>query len=279
MRTRSGVKRWGKTLEHLLLGVDPDVSERVPDVERISVLERYRQGDLAIHLHMRVRTRASQANAENLCALVVRSSPNVMDVSGIDMSDILDVAEPKQRPVWADRLHRLSHEKGWLQEVMLVRTVEAIELPQGMTPDHVDRLTQRILESTVVWLDALNNCPVFRARSLQGVFGSLRVPFAFLVEDWECRATLPSSRCASTQDDELPDQFVQQRPQVMGELANEDSPFPARRISRYAKDVLARLTIELTDETAIYLLEKGGDFLIEEGQVLISAFETQEATV
>jgi hypothetical protein len=60
----------------------------------------------------------------------------------------------------------------------------------------------------------------------------------------------------------------------VAELADDEPETGIGRIAIDAKDILAGIALEVTDDSAIFLFKKGLPFSVEAGQVLVRAFES-----
>jgi hypothetical protein len=127
-----GVKRWGKTLEHLLLGKDPDLAECLDTEPRISVLQGYREGGLVLHLHVRVRPRRTKADSHDFCAVMGRSPCDIPDIGRKDLANVSEVAKGENHPALSDRLGELGGDERRLKEPVFVRVVEFFKLGEGV---------------------------------------------------------------------------------------------------------------------------------------------------
>jgi hypothetical protein len=124
--------------------------------------------------------------------------------------------------------------------------------------------------SKVVGLDVFDDCPIIRAYSAQRRTRVRCIPLPAYV-DRELRSP---SWGSPTEQDELPDEIVKRGPQVVAELSDEEPETGIGEIAGEAKDVLAGVAVELTDDAAIFLVKEGAPFAVERGQVLVRAFKS-----
>jgi hypothetical protein len=75
----------------------------------------------------------------------------------------------------------------------------------------------------------------------------------------------------------LPNEIVKRGPQVVAELPDDEPETGIGGVAPEAKDVLAHIALEVTDDAAVYFVEpseEGQPFSIERGQVLIRSFNS-----
>jgi hypothetical protein len=126
------------------------------------------------------------------------------------------------------------------------------------------------IASQVVGLDIIDNCPIVRAYAAKRKTRIRAIPLPAWI-DGELRTTRwrPTS-----EQHELPNEVVKRGPQVVAELPDEDSETGIGEIPLQAKDILASVAIELSDDAAVFVVKEDAPFMIERGQVLVRAFKS-----
>ncbi len=226
-----------------------------------SIAQRYIDGCATIHLHLRVRPRRDDPCAEELCA-VLRGGLGARD-DVLDLRYITDGSWPPLKGL-ERAIFGLDHWHGApdVEHLMLVRVVQPTELPE--------RVTFRQIGSQLVGLKALHECPIFRAYSAQHPARPLRFVRLPAYADGELRF---SGGVGIVDEDELPEEIVERGPQVVTKLGHDQSDTGIGWWSTETEDVLAGIVVEVTDDAAILLREKGATFEIECGQVLVRTSE------
>ena len=79
-------------------------------------------------------------------------------------------------------------------------------------------------------------------------------------------------------EDELPEQVVQRAPEEVRKLAKDDTPPQGWWPAAHAKDILARVRLEVSDEAAVFTTKKPRDF-VEGVQVLVCSTNLEPAAM
>jgi hypothetical protein len=239
------------------------------DSERIfRIAQRYIDGLATIHLHLRIRPCRNDPGTEELCAVVggVGARDDV-----IDLSYVTDYPGPPSRfpplEIVRQEVFKLNHRQDAsdVEHAMLVRVVQPVQESEGVTI--------RYLDSKLVGLHALNECPIIRAYAAKhaGRVGAIPIP-AFA----DGELCLPG-RLTAAKEHQLPEEILQRGPQVVAKLGNDESDMGIGWWSAQTEDILARIAIEVTDDAAIFIVEKGAPFAVEAGQVLVRPCQPQVA--
>jgi hypothetical protein len=139
-------------------------------------------------------------------------------------------------------------------------------------PRKLGEVRVRRARSVLKGLAPLDECPIVRAYAAKHPYAGL-IPLPSFI-DGELRIT---SGAASPEEHELPNEVVKRGPQVVAELADDDADPGVGRIAVDPKDIFARVALELTNDSAVFLVkprEESEPFLIERGQVLVRSFQS-----
>jgi len=224
------------------------------------IAQRYIDGLATIHLHLRVRPRRDDPGTEEFCAVIggVGARDDVLD-----LSYITDDPGPPRKflplEIVRREVFKLNHRQGAsdVEHTMLVRVVQPVQ--EG------ERVTIRYLDSKLVGLHTLNECPIVRAYAAKHAARVGTIPIPAFADGELC---LPG-RLTAAKEHQLPEEILQRGPQVVAELGNDESDVGIGWWSTQTEDILAHLAIEVTDDAAIFIVEKGAAFAVEAGQVLV----------
>lgn len=260
------VESWSETLDDRQ-DESVDVVE-MSGVESLrSVAEGYVQGRVVAHLHLRVRATWLEPNPCEFCAVIASDRGNVMHVK--DLSYISDgdwipgelARELAFRPIGDIDRNNLGIDASNVDESVLVHIIE---------PRKEGEIRVRRAFSTLKGLDRLDHCPIVRAYASKHGGRSFQIPLpAFIDRELRLPCGAPSS-----QQHELPKEIVKRGPQVVCELSDDDPDTGIGELASKAKDVLAGIALELTDDAAVFLVKDRPPFAVERGQVLLRAFKT-----
>jgi hypothetical protein len=265
------VELWSETLDesgnvaaHL-----PQVSDSKGREGLLRIAQKYLDGLVTIHLHLRIRAGGLDQNAHEFCAVIASHRGDVgdaedfsyaLDGSGIpgELSRVFAFA-----PVGDADGTRVGESPGDVDEAVLVHIVQ---------PRKKGKVRLRRAVSVLKGLDVLDKCPIIHAYTAKHPKARL-IPLPAFV-DGELRL---AGGAASPEEYELPDEIVKRGPQVVSELPDDEPETGIGRLAVEAKDVLACVAVELTQEAGIFLVKPGLEgvpFSVERGQVLIRAFQS-----
>ena len=148
-----------------------------------------------------------------------------------------------------------------MQKSVLVHVVE---------PRKEGQVRLRRAFSVLKGLDRLDCCPIIRAYAADRSPPPALIPLPAYV-DGELGAT---GGTAASELNELPDEIVKRGPQVVAALADDDPETGIGQLPFEAKDVLAGIALEVSNDSAVFLAKEGVPFTIERGQVLVRAFDS-----
>jgi hypothetical protein len=155
--------------------------------------------------------------------------------------------------------------------------VDKAVLVYVVEPRELGKVRLRRAFSFVKGLDRLDQCPIIRAYAAKSFpsFASFAssYPLIPLPAYLDGELVRPDGT-PPTGEYELPNEIVQRGPQVVSELPDDQPDTGIGELPSEAKDVLAGIALELTDEEAVFLVKEDVPFTVERGQVLIRTFET-----
>lgn len=242
---------------------------QIPEDEGMfRIAQGYLNGCVTVHLHLRVRPIGLKADTHEFCAVFASDRGDIVHVN--DLAYVFDgdrVPREEARILAFGTVgdadgRRDRHGAADVDESVLVHVVQ---------PSQQGGVRLRRAFSVLKGLDRLDRCPIIRAHAAKRApLQPFSIPLpAFL--DGELRL---ASGAAPSEQHELPRDIIQRGPQVVRELPDDDPDTGMGQLSFEAKDVLAGIALEVTDDEAIFLVNDGVSFTVERGQVLVRAFES-----
>ena len=306
---RVSADRWSEPLDDLMNG-GPDLDEIEDGHRSFPIAERYLQQKAWLHLHLRARPAGRSEHSldrkiepHDLCGIIIAAlkghtnnvGPRGSEVHGLrepeesadktrDLQPLTDVeiveAHSERAPsgkTEEERPSRMSTAKrnvrsareGRVDVPMLVHIIEVGE--------HGERVPVPDVLSEVVRLTPLDECEVFvlyagskpstLRRSLPRSF-----ELGTVVID---RELVIAGRAVSPRDRELPERVVQGRAKGVGKLSDRQTKGQRRWSARYAVDVIAGVSIEVSDYAVSLAVQKDGPLAIEECQALVCTTQSE----
>lgn len=258
------VESWSESLDYV--AYESVGSLEVEDKKGfMGIAQRYIDGGVSLHLHLRVRPGGLDSDPCEFCAVIASDHRGVSDPQ--DLAYVVDGERVpgEQTRIWAflavGDLDRRGAREGapGVDEPMLVHVVK---------PRKQGQIRLRRVFSVLKGLDRLDECPIIRAYAAKHPYARL-IPLPAFV-DGELR--LPAGGAASKEHD-LPNEIVKRGAQVVSELPDDEPDTGIGRLAAETEDVLAGIALELTDDAAIFLVKEGVPFSVERGQVLVRSLK------
>ena len=242
----------------------PDIENVVEHEGSLCASERYRDGNIAIHVHLRIRSNVNEGSAAEYCATFCKSDVMKQNLFNITALGFVQVGEAKRRPLCRESIgpdigSEPSGTGCYMQKSVLISVVDPIQPGERMVESFV---------TSDVWLMPLDQCDIAFEQSPKSL-PRTSVPSIVVVGDDK------GSVCGyfvSSLDDQGSDHIVQDRSTLMRPLSDKKPPFKGRLASQ-AKDILSSLFIEVTPNAASYGIDESADFIVELGEVLICPLE------
>lgn len=242
-----------------------DFTDFAPDIEQVikaegsfRASERYRDGNIAVHVHLRIRPSVSEDNATEYCAIFSKQGtlfePNVTKHSVTRF-----IQDGETWPFVRQTARKLDKTGCRMQKPVLISIIDPTQSGEGMVESFV---------TSDVWLTPLNQCLIALKQSSEGL-SRTPVPFVVVVGDDKGGFY---SYLVSPLDDQGGNHVVQNYSKFVCPLSNEDTPFGGW-FTRQAKNVLAALFIELTPDAVVYGLKEPVNFTVELAEILICPLE------
>ena len=244
----------------------PEIGE---DQGVLRIAQRYLDGLVTLHLHLRVRPRDLNGDPHEFCAVIASRRGDVGRAADLAYVPNGDGIPGEVANVWAfgaeanGDLEALGEDTSNVDMPMFVHIVK---------PRKEGEIRVRRAVSELKGLVSLDDCPIIRAYTAKHP-EARQIPLPAFV-DGELR--LPTGATAP-EEHQLPNEIVERGPQVVSKLPDDESDPGIGRLPIETKDILAGIAIELTHDAAVFLVDprlKGGSFLIERGQVLVRSFES-----
>jgi hypothetical protein len=264
------VESWSESRHNVTddLPEDFQVSE---DEGMFRIAERYLHGRVTLHLHLRIRPRGLDGDSREFCAVVASDHGDVLHLTEVSYlfgeDDVpreltrVSAFAPAPNVVAGDR-HCLRNGATDVQDAMLVHIVE---------PRKEGKVRIRRAFSRTIGLQELDGCPIIRAYSAKrSTPNAILIPLPSFL-DGELRL---ASGTTASESDELPDEIVKRGPQVVSELPDDQPDTGVGEFPAEAKDVLAGVALEMTDDGVVFLVKEGVPFVVERGQVLVRSFKS-----
>lgn len=225
--------------------------------------ERYRVGELALHLHFGVR----RVNAEtgDLCAVFERRVRDRHVYSGY-LSELSNRVKNQVAALVSlmGRKHRPSQDApDDVQNTVSVYAGKFVEMPEPMISRRSPDLER---------LQPLDTCPVFSGEVSNLIFRSFSSEGIAGIADWKRR--LAVGRRLAGEDCKLPREMIEGGSQVLQTISDEKTEGKRRGLSDVnPEDMLAAVRLSLVGDEIRFSLEKRADLSIERFQVLLCPVE------
>jgi len=196
--------------------------------------ERYKRDEFRVHCHV-------NGGLHEFCAIFQHADVRASNLNASGRR-IPPLSSPRSNS-------RLAADD--LKQPMLVRIVYLMKQIEDIvaTPTNVHRA-----EFALVWLQPLDNCLMVRSKAANIASASIFEAWPLASgptdeEDWELGV---ACRCLGIQQCKLPNQAIQSRSQVMGNLPNGDAPIQVGGdIYAYAVHIFSGLRVELRPDNLI----------------------------
>jgi len=237
----------------------PDIEDVIKHEGSLCASERYRDGDIAVHVHLRIGANVHEGNATEYCARFCKAE-GVVKVSLPNDSALGFVEGGKAGPFFRPSIgHKSSGTSCYMQKPVLISVVDPTKPGKRMVES---------LVTSDVWLTLLDQCDIALEQPPK-VLPPTSIP-SIVVVGYDKGSLY--GYFMSPLDDQGRDYIVQNRSTLMRPLSDKESPFKWRLASQ-PKDVLSALFIELTPNAASYGIDESADFTVELGEVLICPLE------
>lgn len=245
-----------------------DFTDFAPDVEQIvrqegsfRASERYRDGDIAVHVHLRIRPSIGEENTTEYCAIFSKRGIVERNGSNLGISRFIQAWEESNplRQWEGDRRSGSDKDGCRMQKPVLISIIDPTEPREGM----VD-----ILIASEVWLTLLDQCPIALKQTSESL-PRATIPFLAFIGDYKSGMDI---YLIPSHDNQSGNYIVQNRSKFVRPLSNEDAPFEGWFTSQ-AKNILAALFIEVGPNAVVYGLEESADFVVELAEILICPLE------
>jgi hypothetical protein len=257
MSTRRLRQKWLKFGEDFT-DFAPDFEQVIRHEGSLNAGERYRDGDIAVHVHFRVRPGIGQGYPTELCAVFAKDG--ILKLDHRDRRRAGFIEDGKARNL--RRQWELSHVRGsriGMKKFVLVSVVNPSQSGEGMCESFVP---------SQVWLTFLDDCQITLEQSPQAL----------------ARAAFPSIRKVGNNVsgvfgalipplfDQSPNEIVENGPKLMSPFAESNAPFSGWLADK-AEHILAGLYIEVSLYGAACGFNERRDFAVEQCEVMICALK------
>jgi hypothetical protein len=290
---------WAEPIDDLLNG-GPDFLEVEEAEWPLPLAERYIQQQAWLHLHFRIAMRGSDIrHSAYLCGIIAAierplEGEGRITRGGLEGDEAVDHGVEHSNHVnhLATRVQSLIGIPTSVEEgAAVIRSASgdhggvgerAMDIPVLVyviqISKHGKRMPPREVRSRLVRLQTLNECEIWTryagGQSLDLRYAKPRLPerlgFIFI----DRKLCLPG-RIAMASENELPQEVVQGRTQVVGELPHRKPKDQRRRLTWDPKDIGAGLRVEVTDYAVTFTFENDGPLAVKEGQALICTVEPE----
>ena len=207
------------------------------------VIERYRDGDFALHIHFRIWPNSLQDHPDEFCA-VYRAAETPFLVP--DSSDIS--YDPESYAAWL-RLSRLPG-NGSVEQSVFVRVRQTAQIGKKEPRVAIGRI------GSVVGLQRLDECAVFRKEISDHVLARLAVELSFAQRDRELG---PGGWFVGVEQGQLPREMVKRTAEVVDDVSCDHAEVGGRLRNSSSDHVFGGLRVELMDGL-IRLFGEVGDY-------------------
>lgn len=256
-------------------GLGAEYAEVVEAEGAATAAERYAQGQVAIHAHLRVRSRDSDGHRCEVCAVAYKHPTEAEPIA-----DDLAVSDSHDSPAELRIVGRDRRRRGVTESHVCEREGFVLVVIREPFEDRKRIVVRRV--RSVYRLQLLESCEIARGDAPPHPSPSGLVPLLRGSGDGE---GIRFSHGVHSEDDERAQEVVEAGAQLVENVACDDSPLTRRQgVDIEAEDSLVstqasllndlceelhHLRIEAGPDSAACVVEKGAGFAVERGQMFV----------